>query len=325
MTFTQLRILQAVTRIGNMTRAAEELATTQPAVSHALRALESELGVVLLVQGNHGVSLTAVGRAVCRRATLILTQVEALEQEAAAARGHEHGSLRVGVIPSANARLLPPILRRFADAHPQVRLTVIEGSDDEVLEWLEIGAVDLATVSASSAGTAEASVGASTALITGTAVSAGWVARLLTADRMLAVLPSGHALSVRHSVPVAELVRHPFIMSTSGCEPLITALTRAAGASLKCHYRVRDTNSILAMVAEGLRVSIVPELSLPAHRAGVHAIPLDPAAERTILLVLPMDPLPTATAFAELATTPTASRSSRDTGNGERGHESILS
>ncbi|MGW2223291.1 LysR family transcriptional regulator substrate-binding protein, partial [Nonomuraea sp. NPDC001684] len=127
------------------------------------------------------------------------------------------------------------------------------------------------------------------------------VARPLAADRMLAVLPSGHELSVRPSLPVAELARHPFIMSTGGCEPLITAIARAAGASLKCHYRVRDTNSILAMVAEGLGLSIVPELSLPAHLSGVHAIPLEPAAERIILLALPADPLPAAVAFAELA------------------------
>ncbi|MEV0352008.1 LysR family transcriptional regulator [Nonomuraea sp. NPDC050680] len=286
MTFTQLRILQAVARTGNMTRAAEELATTQSAVSHALRALESELGVALLVRGNQGVSLTAAGRAVCRRATLILTQAEALEQEVAAIRGQERGSLRVGVIPSANARLLPPILRRFAEAHPRVRLTVMEGSDNEVLEWLETGAADIATVSAA---------------VDEAPLPAGSVARRLAADRMLAVLPSGHELSVRHSLPVAELARHPFIMSTGGCEPLITAIARAAGASLKCHYRVRDTNSILAMVAEGLGLSIVPELSLPAHHAGVHAIPLEPAAERIILLALPADPLPTATAFAELA------------------------
>ncbi|MFI6788835.1 LysR family transcriptional regulator [Nonomuraea sp. NPDC050383] len=287
MTFTQLRILQAVARTGNMTRAAEELATTQSAVSHALRALESELGVALLVRGNQGVSLTAAGRAVCRRATLILTQAEALEQEVAAIRGQERGSLRVGVIPSANARLLPPILRRFAEAHPRVRLTVMEGSDNEVLEWLETGAADIATVSAA---------------VDEAPLPAWSVARPLAADRMLAVLPSGHELSVRHSLPVAELARHPFIMSTGGCEPLITAIARAAGASLKCHYRVRDTNSILAMVAEGLGLSIVPELSLPAHHAGVHAIPLEPAAERIILLALPADPLPTATAFAELAT-----------------------
>ncbi|MFI7111414.1 LysR family transcriptional regulator [Nonomuraea sp. NPDC050227] len=286
MTFTQLRILQAVARTGNMTRAAEELATTQSAVSHALRALESELGVALLVRGSHGVRLTAAGRAVCRRATLILTQAEALEQEVAAIRGQERGSLRVGVIPSANARLLPPLLRRFAEAHPRVRLAVMEGSDHEVLEWLETGAADIATVSAAAG---EVSL------------PAGSVARPLAADRMLAVLPSGHELSVRPSLPVAELARHPFIMSTGGCEPLITAIARAAGASLKCHYRVRDTNSILAMVAEGLGLSIVPELSLPAHLGGVHAIPLEPAAERTVLLALPADPLPAAVAFAELA------------------------
>ncbi|MCC5575764.1 LysR family transcriptional regulator [Microtetraspora sp. AC03309] len=291
MTLTQLRILLAVARTGNMTRAAEEMATTQSAVSHALRALENEFGVALLVRGNHGVTLTETGRAVRRRAALILTQVEALEQEVAAAREQERGSLRVGVIPSANVRLLPPILRRFGDAHPRVRLTVLEGSDDEVLEWLETGAADIATVSAGGTGAA------------GFPLPAGAVARPLAADRMLAVLPSGHELGVRHSVPVADLARHPFIMSTGGCEPLITALARAAGASLTCHYRVRDTNSILAMVAEGLGVSIVPELSLPAHRAGVHAIPLDPAAERTVLLVLPADPLPAAAAFAELAVT----------------------
>ncbi|MEV4115233.1 LysR family transcriptional regulator [Nonomuraea sp. NPDC049695] len=300
MTLTQLRTLQAVARIGNMTRAAEELGTTQSAVSHALRALESELGVALLVRGNQGVSLTAVGRAVCRRATLILTQVEALEQEVAAAREHERGSLRVGVIPSANVRLLPPILRRFGDAHSQVQLTVMEGSDDEVLEWLETGAADIVTVSAGVAGNAGAT---SAVRAAGAALPAGLVARPLAVDRMLAVLPSGHELGVRHSVPVAELARYPFIMSTGGCEPLITALARAVGASLTCHYRVRDTNSILAMVAEGLGVSIVPELSLPAQGRGVHVVPLDPVAERTVLLALPVDPLPTAAAFAELAIT----------------------
>ncbi|MEW1836738.1 LysR substrate-binding domain-containing protein [Nonomuraea angiospora] len=285
MTFTQLRILLAVARTGNMTRAAEELNTTQSAVSHALRGLESELGLSLLVRGSHGVSLTAAGRAVRRRATLILTQLEALEQEVAAARGADTGSLRVGVIPSANARLLPRILRLYGEAHPRVRLTVIEGSDGEVLDWLRTGAADVGTLTA---GAVPADV-------------AGLVTRPLATDRMLAVLPSGHALAERASVPVAELARHPFIMSTGGCEPLITALARAAGASLRCHYRVRDTGSILAMVAEGLGVTVVPELSLPAHHPGVHAVPLEPASERTILLALPADPLPAATAFAELA------------------------
>ncbi|TDD38785.1 LysR family transcriptional regulator [Nonomuraea terrae] len=280
MTFTQLRILRAVARTGNMTRAAEELDTTQSAVSHALRALERELGVTLLARGGTGVSLTAAGRAVCHRASLILTQLEALEQEAAAARGDDAGSLRVGVIPSANARLLPPILRAYGQAHPRVRLTVIEGSDDEVLEWLVTGAVDVATV---------------------TATGPGLTTFPLARDRLLAVLPSGHGLGAGPEVAVTDLARQPFIMSTGGCEPFIAELARQAGASLRCHYRVRDTGSILAMVAEGLGVSIMPELSLPARFPGVAVLPVVPQAVRTVLLALPADPLPVAAAFAELA------------------------
>ncbi|MCK2213468.1 LysR family transcriptional regulator substrate-binding protein [Actinomadura sp. ATCC 31491] len=164
-----------------------------------------------------------------------------------------------------------------------MRQAVMEGSDGEVLEWLETGAADVAVLAAGPP-------------------LAGLTARTLAADRMLAVLPSGHPLGVRVSVPVEELARHPFIMSSGGCEPLITALAEAAGASLKCHYRVRETGTILAMVAEGLGVSVVPELSLPAQVTGVHAVPLDPAAARTVLLTLPPDPLPTAIAFAHLAT-----------------------
>jgi DNA-binding transcriptional LysR family regulator len=69
---------------------------------------------------------------------------------------------------------------------------------------------------------------------------------------------------------------------------------------------VRDTNSILAMVAEHLGVTIMPELSLPTENTGVCIVPIEPAERRTILLAVPSDapPLPAATAFIELASRP---------------------
>jgi len=281
-TFVQLRILQAVARTGNMTRAAEELRMTQPAVSHALRGLERELGVTLLIRRSDGVTPTAVGRAVTERAARILTQLEGLQQEAAAARGRAVGRLLLGVFPSVNARLFPRILAAFSAAHPEVTLRVLEGSDAEVLDWLLTGAVDIATV---------------------TSVSPEIVTTTLTSDRMLAVVPAAHRLSERSAVRVADLAREPFIMSTGGCEPLITAVARQAGVRLRSHYRVRDAYSILAMVAEGLGVTIMPELALPVGATGIHALPLEPEESRTVLLGLPADcpPLPAAAAFAELA------------------------
>ncbi len=265
-----------------MTRAAEDLGTTQPAVSHALGSLERELRIAIFVRHRDGVTLTGAGRSVSRRAALILTQLEGLHQEAAAARGRAEGHLRVGVIPSVNARLMPSILRAFAATYDRVRLTVLEGSDGEVLEWLRTGAVDVATVTSDVADLATTP---------------------LASDRMVAILPAAHPLTVQASVTLDDLARHPFIMSTGGCEPLIADLARRRSVRLRSHYRVRDANSILAMVAEQLGVTIMPELALPAGNTGVSVVPLSPEETRSILLALPADasPLPAAAAFVELA------------------------
>jgi DNA-binding transcriptional LysR family regulator len=75
-------------------------------------------------------------------------------------------------------------------------------------------------------------------------------------------------------------------------------------AQLRCHYRVRDTNTILAMVAESLGVTILPELAIPTGTSGVVVLPITPATGRTIMLGVPSDaePLPAATAFVAVAT-----------------------
>jgi DNA-binding transcriptional LysR family regulator len=280
-TFAQLRALHAVALTGNVTRAAEQLLMTQPAVSHAIRSLERELGVALLVRRPDGVSLTSAGAAVAERAGTILAQLESLRAEAAAAADQKAVTLRVGVLPSANARLMPPLLRAFATAHPEVRVTVLEGSDPEVLDWLQTGAVDVAVVAQ-----------AGDDLVTAP----------LAVDELLAVLPLDHPLAARGAVPIADLGHEPFIMAAGGCEPIISALARAAGVRLRRHYEVRDTASIAAMVRERLGVTIMPELSIPDDRSGRRVLPLDPAAERRLsLAVLPdAEPLPAALALMRL-------------------------
>jgi DNA-binding transcriptional LysR family regulator len=282
-TFAQLRALHAVARTGNMTRAAEELGTTQPAVSHALRGLERELGVTLLHRRRDGVALTAAGRAVHERAAAILAELEGLREDAAQERARTGGRLRVGVIGSVNERLLPEIVRAFSEQHGDVTLGVLEGSDAEVLEWLQTGAVDVATLTSPAPG-----------------VSTTPLAR----DDMLAIVPAGHRLAAQPAIALSDLAADPFIMPTGGCEPLIVALAQRAGVELRCHYRVRDTAAIVAMVADGLGVTIMPELCVPATNGSISALALDPREERRIVLGLPADgtPLPAARAFVEVAT-----------------------
>jgi DNA-binding transcriptional LysR family regulator len=164
-----------------------------------------------------------------------------------------------------------------------VTLGVLEGSDAEVLEWLQTGAVDVATVTCDAPGVATTP---------------------LARDRFQAVVPAAHRRATDGAIALADLAQDPFIMPTGGCEPLIRALAERAGVELRCHYRVRDTGAIAAMVADGLGVTIMPELCLPAVNGAIRALDLEPEEERTILLGLPADsaPLPAARAFVEVAT-----------------------
>jgi DNA-binding transcriptional LysR family regulator len=281
MTLTQMRVLDAVARHGHVTRAAEELMVTQPAVSHALRSLEKELGTKLVSRTPDGVALTSAGQVAARRAAAILNQVEGLHQELAVAAGRHVGTLRVGAFPSVTARLLPPIISSFRKAYPGVTLALLEGSDGELLDWIRTGAVDVATV---------------------TARKEGLQTTRLARDRMLALVPRQHPLAGRTAIALAEIGRDPFILSTGGCEPLIREIARRAGVSLRCHYEVRDSASILAMVREGLGVSLMPELAI-SRPTDVVAIDLDPGEHRDVFLAVPADaePLPTALAFIECA------------------------
>jgi DNA-binding transcriptional LysR family regulator len=281
-TFAQLRALHAVALTGSVTRAAEQMLMTQPAVSHAIRGLERELGVSLLVRRSDGVSLTSVGATVAGRAAIILAQLEGVRADAAAAADQQSVTLRIGVLPSANARLMPALLREFAMAHPDVRVTALEGSDPEVLDWLRTGAVDVAVV---------------------TEPAGDLLTAPLATDDLLAVLPVDHPRAGQGSVPIAELGHEPFIMSAGGCEPIIAALARAARVRLRRHYEVRDPASIVAMVRERLGVTIMPELSIPGDRTGLRVLPLDPPARRRLSLAVLHDaePVPAALALMRLA------------------------
>jgi len=103
-------------------------------------------------------------------------------------------------------------------------------------------------------------------------------------------------------VPLAALTAEPFILSTGGCEPLITAAARSAGARLNLAFEAREVATILAMVAAGLGVSVVPTLSLPTEAGAIVARPLNPPTPRLLGLAVRSlaEAAPAARAFLEL-------------------------
>lgn len=128
-----LRVFEAVARLGGMSRAASELNTVQSNVTSRIRALEDELGVKLFHRNNRGVALTEAGRRLLpyagRIRGLLIDARRAVDDD-----GTPRGMLTIGSLESTAAVRLPRILASFAAAYPEVDLVLTPGTTAEMIE-----------------------------------------------------------------------------------------------------------------------------------------------------------------------------------------------
>lgn len=118
MTITQLQVLIKTVDLGSFTKAARVLNMTQPAVSHAISSIESELGVTILIRDKRkGLLVTDVGNRILVHIREILNGVAKIEQEVAMEKGHEVGTIRIGSFPSASAHFLPKMINLFKEKY----------------------------------------------------------------------------------------------------------------------------------------------------------------------------------------------------------------
>jgi DNA-binding transcriptional LysR family regulator len=265
MTLTQLEIFITVVETGHFTRAAEQLYMTQSAVRHAVASLERELGVVLLQRGRTGVTMTSVGEQVLLHARSIVDHVECIRQETEQARGIKTGKLRIGSFPSVSRGIFPPLLGSFRRTYPSIEVTLLEGTDQEVYGWLVSRTVDISVV---------------------TLPATGVETIALATDEMVAVLPVDHVLAKNAAIQVEQIATDPFIMSKAGCEPLIQTIFEGVGVTPRVAFEASETGAVLAMVQEGLGVTIVPRLLVSAVSLHASVLPLEPPISRHLGLAV---------------------------------------
>jgi DNA-binding transcriptional LysR family regulator len=240
-TDAQLQALVAVADAGSFTGAARRLGMSQSAVSHAVTALEETLRVSLLERSARGVQLTPIGEQTVLRAREVLRLKELIWRDAEASRGLRDGVVRVGSFgPTASRHLLPPILKSFAERYPDLTVRVMEGSDQEVEEWLHRRKLDIGFV---------------------TLPSERFDTVHLAQDEMMVVLPAAHPLAARARIEPRHLADYPFIMSTGGCEPAVLEILNEH--RLDVRYEIREVHTIVEMVANGAGLALKPALSLP--------------------------------------------------------------
>ncbi len=137
-----LRALVAIADHGSINAAARALCLTQPAITKAMRELETEAGVPLLARNSWGVTLTNDGQALLARARLIVCELERAEAELAQRRGIKESRLRIGVSPLPGISLLPPAFSRFRRVMPDVSVDFLEFDPPRLQEHLRNGQVD---------------------------------------------------------------------------------------------------------------------------------------------------------------------------------------
>jgi len=262
MNIGKFEALAAVLESGSLTKAARELGCTQSAVSHAIGALEEELGFPLITRSRAGVRLTEEGERLMPAVRNLLGSMEQLKQTASAIRGLDTGTVRIGSFTSVAVHWLPKVLKNFQKDYPNVEFRLLNGDYHDVEQWLMDGSIDIGFVALPSAVDCECIP--------------------LMDDRLLAILPRGSRFESYPRFPLVECEKEPFISLLESSDHDARRALESAGVKPNVRFYTKDDYAIIAMVEQGLGMSIMPELLLKGRSDDLQILPLVPEARRTI-------------------------------------------
>ena len=229
-----------IARQGNMRRAADALLISQPALTARLQALEHELATSLCRRSHSGMVLTPAGRAFLPHAE---RAIEAIRSGSSLVRELEHGvigELALAVAPAVSAYVLPEILVRFTERHPNVRLLVRTGHSEEIVDLVARNEVELGIVRQLR--------------------DARVRSRPLYEDELILVARPDHPFAEAGTVDVSEISHAQLILfdRTSSYYDVTNALFRVAGVIPRGVTEVDNIEAAKRMVERGLGVALLP-------------------------------------------------------------------
>lgn len=254
MKLQQLRYVWEVARNNlNVTEAAGRLFASQPALSKQIRLLEDELGVPLFVRnGKHFSGLTPAGKSVVNLAGLMLAKADEIRRVAQEFNDPYHGTLAIATTHTQARYVLPPVVRRFMESYPGIRLTLQQGTPLQIAELAARGEVDIAIATES--------------------------LELFEALAMLpcyrwrrcVLVPFGHPLSRETPLTLEAVARYPlvtYVFGFTGRSRLDEAFAQA-GITPQVVLTAVDADVIKTYVRLGMGVGIVAHMAYDAEQDG---------------------------------------------------------
>ncbi|GAA4669432.1 LysR family transcriptional regulator [Streptomyces youssoufiensis] len=273
----RLRLLRELALRGTIAAVAEALAFTPSAVSQQLSALEREAGVPLLERTGRRVTLTPAGQRLVPHAEAVLERLELAAAELVDARQGLAGPLRIGTFPTAARAILPAALVALADRHPRLEPMLSEVDPAAVADALRAGELDVALVHDYDFVPSLAEPGLATEPLCAEAMylasltppeppaAAPVGARRPTGARAGAAGPGGApACEGDDGSGLARWRDATWITATPGtlCHAMTIRACQAAGFAPRVRHQVDEFATVLALVAAGQGVALVPQLGL---------------------------------------------------------------
>ncbi|QUS36263.1 LysR family transcriptional regulator [Falsirhodobacter algicola] len=240
-----LRTFVAVANLKGFSAAARALNTVQPAISRQVSDLEEELGVRLFWRSTRDVRITIAGEILLREATEILAHEERARHLVQRAGEGRLGQLRIGFLSSAAQKFLPSLVRKFAQAYPQVQVSLSEMTAAEQIDALQAGQLDVALSRPlpSSAPDYLESLN-------------------IYSDHVVAFFPKGSIFESKPRVSLRDMSTCSFVLfKREGAPDLFDQVVSAcldAGFSPKIVAQANSMQAVLTSVGSGLGVTLAP-------------------------------------------------------------------
>jgi DNA-binding transcriptional LysR family regulator len=265
MELQQLEYFRAVARAQHVTRAAEALGVSQPALSRAIARLERELGVDLFDRRGRAVQLNRFGRAFSARVERALGEIERGRRELAGLGGLEGGVVSLGFLHTLGIQVIPELVGAFRASFPGVTFSLMQNASDTIYRHLWESEVDLCFASPP-------------------ADDEGIVWTELFREELFLVVPASHRLAGRDSVRLEEIAGEPFVSfrQAYSIRQLIDDLCRQAGFTPAIAFEGEEVGTVRGFVAAGLGVALLPAPARPGSSDPPHLRVSAPHCERRL-------------------------------------------
>lgn len=273
MNHRQIEIFSAVMKSGTVSRAAESLGITQPAVSRAIAELERDVGFLLFDRVRSRIVARPEARLFYRDVEASFRGMDTLRASAARIRDRGSGELRVASLSALGSSLVPKAVRRFQEKNPSIRITLQVLPSRDVRDGVASGEFDLG-------------------LAADEIDTAGVVHQPFLVQRALCAMPPGHRLAAKKVIRPDDLADTPFIayVPEDRSRQRLEAILAQAGVGLHIVVETLYAATVCALVAEGVGVGLVSPHSVAViDPKRVTLRPFDPPVLGRSLLILPLD------------------------------------